>query len=683
MVFVADDLAAWLIFILADAGRKKLTTLILGDDQERALRSVATAAVQRTAAELCPGDDEQAEQLAMVVSEVFGEPVPLARLAADATVLEALLAGIARQLAVLDDASLTGTGRSSAEVLGVPGGVVAEKLTAHLLRDIVTRGARGGALFPLASQLNDDVTHLQGQRIETVLGQLADEVRQVLAWLDTAHPAVPMALAQLPAATAAFTGRDDELVVLARLLDPAIEGGPVVVSAVAGLAGVGKTTLAVQAGHAARHRGWFGGGVLFIDLHGYDEAPVEPAQALDALLWALGVPAERIPPTVDERAGLYRSMLAQISEPVLVIADNASTEAQVKPLLPGAGPHKVVVTSRHTLAGLGTRLVDITVLDNAASVDLLDGALRAARPHDDRILGKPQDAARLAGLCGGLPLALQIVAAQLKADPALSAAELAEELAVESMRLEQLAYDDGSGSGAPSVAAAFELSHRKLDEVSARLFRLLPLNPNPEVSTEAAAVLADLHIRQVRRVLATLARAHLVEIIPSSVSRPEMREWRMHDLLRLYAKQLSDAYAVADGREQARERLLTYYLKKVRLDWVALDFELQRLARDPVQSAAVWAMRAAPARVRLLVIREHLTVASTLCTGATVAAVRRRALIVYALEFAWDATTAIDASLARVSNPAGRSAERRQALVKLSLDQRQYQRILEMLNELS
>jgi hypothetical protein len=157
----------------------------------------------------------------------------------------------------------------------------------------------------------------------------------------------------------------------------------------------------------------------------------------------------------------------------------------------------------------------------------------------------------------------------------------------------------------------------------------------------------------------------------------------MHDLLRLYAKQLSDAYAVADGREQARERLLSYYLKKVRLDWVALDFELQRLARDPVQSAGVWAMRAAPARVRLLVVREHLTVASTLCTGATVAGVRRRALIVYALEFAWDATTAIDTSLAHVSNPAGRSAERRQALVKLSLDQRQYQRILEMLNELS
>jgi NACHT domain len=187
IVFVADDLAAWLISLLADAGRKKLTALILGDDQERALHLIAAVAVQRAAAELCPGDDEQAEHLAMVVSEVFGEPVPVSRLAADMTVLEALQAGIAGQLAVLDDASLTGTGRSSAEVLGVSGGVVAKKLTAHLLREIVTRGARGGPLFPLASQLNDDVTHLQGRRIETVLGQLTNEVRQALAGLDGSH----------------------------------------------------------------------------------------------------------------------------------------------------------------------------------------------------------------------------------------------------------------------------------------------------------------------------------------------------------------------------------------------------------------------------------------------------------------------------------------------------------------
>ena len=126
MVFVADDLAAWLISVFADAGRKKLTTLVLGSEQERALRLAATAAVQRTAAELRPGDDERAEQLAMVVSEVFRMPLPAVPLAGNATVLEALQAGIAGQLGVLDDASLTGTGQSSADVLGVPGGGGAE-----------------------------------------------------------------------------------------------------------------------------------------------------------------------------------------------------------------------------------------------------------------------------------------------------------------------------------------------------------------------------------------------------------------------------------------------------------------------------------------------------------------------------------------------------------------------------
>jgi hypothetical protein len=133
--------------------------------------------------------------------------------------------------------------------------------------------------------------------------------------------------------------------VMTGLLDPARSAGPAVVSAVAGLAGVGKTTLAVQAGHAARRRGWCRGGVLFIDLHGYDDQLVEPGQALDALLRALGVPAEHIPPTAEKRAGLYRSVLAEVSDPVLVIADNASAEAQVRLLLPGAGPHKMVVTS--------------------------------------------------------------------------------------------------------------------------------------------------------------------------------------------------------------------------------------------------------------------------------------------------------------------------------------------------
>ncbi len=248
-------------------------------------------------------------------------------------------------------------------------------------------------------------------------------------------------------------------------------------------------------------------------------------------------------------------MLAQIPGPVLVIADNASTEAQVRPLLPGSGPHKVLVTSRHTLAGLGARLVDVTVLDEDASVELLDGALRSARPDDNRISGDREAAGRLAGMCGGLPLALQITAALLKADATLSTGELADELAAEQDRLPRLAYDDGSGPGAPSVAAAFELSCRRLDEIPARVFRLLPVNPGPDISTAAAGVLADLPLTEVRRVLAGLAAAHLAEAAPGAGGR-----WRMHDLLRLYAARLSQEHADADGREQARDRLLGYYL---------------------------------------------------------------------------------------------------------------------------
>jgi tetratricopeptide (TPR) repeat protein len=459
--------------------------------------------------------------------------------------------GIAGQLKLLDDPGLIETVRSLTGMDDMSATIVAQNLTAHLLWEIAVRGSRGGPLEPLANQLNHDRTHVDSEQLRGMIG----EAVEALARLEGARRAAPTALAQLPAVAAGFTGRDEELAVLAGLLDPAGPAGPVVVLAVAGLAGVGKTTLAVKAGHAARQRGWFAGGALFVDLHGYDEAPVEPSQALDALLRALGVPAEHIPPTVEERARLYRSVLAKISDPVLVIADNASTEAQLRPLLPGAGPHKVLITSRHTLAGLDARLVDLTVLGEEAGVELLDGALRAARPDDDRIGSNPEAAGRLAGMCGGLPLALQIVAAVLKADPALTATELADGLATESARLERLAYDDGSGPSAPSVAAAFQLSYSRLDDTSARVFRLLPVNPGPDLSTAAVAVLADLPVTEMRTMLAGLAREHLAEAAPGSAGR-----WRMHDLVRLCAQRLSDPNAEADGREQARDRLLGHYL---------------------------------------------------------------------------------------------------------------------------
>jgi tetratricopeptide (TPR) repeat protein len=379
----------------------------------------------------------------------------------------------------------------------------------------------------------------------------------------------PVALAQLPPLTAGFTGRDDELAQFTTLLNPAADAEAVVVSAVAGLAGVGKTALAVHAAHAARASGWFPGGVLFIDLHGYDPGPVQPGQALDALLRALGVPGEHIPDGTEQRAGLYRSALAQIKDAVLVIADNASSEAQVRPLIPGLEPHRVIITSRHTLAGLGARLLDVTVLGQAAAVKLLEKVVRAGRPGDDRIGGDPVAAGRLAGACGGLPLALQITAALLVADPALTAAELAAEMADEVRRLAALRYDDGGGISAPSVAAAFELSYRQLDEDAARLFRLLPADPGPDASTAAAVELAGWPVDRTRAAIGRLVRAHLVE--PGSRGR-----WRMHDLLRLYARQIP--HASPEEREQAVIRLLAWYLRYAR----AADQHLRALAGVPV-----------------------------------------------------------------------------------------------------
>ena len=185
MVFVADALGAWLVGQLADAGRKKLTELVLGSEQERALRRAADAAVWATAEELSPSGGEQAGQVAMVISEVFRDPVPDAPLAGPVMLLEGLQAGIAGQLAVLDDAGLTGTGQSSADVLGVPGTVLADRLTGHLVREIIVRGSGGGPLTPLADQLNHELTRLQGQRIEGMLARLAGEVRDALARPDS------------------------------------------------------------------------------------------------------------------------------------------------------------------------------------------------------------------------------------------------------------------------------------------------------------------------------------------------------------------------------------------------------------------------------------------------------------------------------------------------------------------
>ncbi|MFB7469832.1 tetratricopeptide repeat protein, partial [Kitasatospora sp. NPDC056184] len=361
------------------------------------------------------------------------------------------------------------------------------------------------------------------------------------------------ALSGLPAPTAAFTGRERHVEHL--LADLAPGGGgrqAVLVSAVSGLAGIGKTELVVQtAARALRRPGWFPGGVLFTDVAGYDpERRLTPERALDGLLHALGVPGEHIPAGLEERQQLYRSVLSAYAEHgrrVLVVVDNASSVEQARPLLPTDGTTAALVTSRHTLDGLDARLHDLDSLGAVAAVALLDEALRHARHGDTRIADDPAAAATIARLCAGLPLALRIAAAALSAAPRRPAADLARSLGTEHGRLDALRRPDRA------VRAAFDLSYRLLDPEHARLFRLLPLNPGPDVSTEAVAHLVDTTAERAGELLQDLADAHLVE--PAA----EWGRWRMHDLVRVHADEHGRARGEDDGRPAALDRLFSFY----------------------------------------------------------------------------------------------------------------------------
>jgi tetratricopeptide (TPR) repeat protein len=412
VVFVADDLAAWLVGLLAEAGRKKLAVLVLGSEQERALRQAAAAAVQLTAGELALGSDEQAARLAMVISEVFREPVPDGPLAGQETLLEALHAGVAERLAVLDDVSLTGTGQSSADVLGVQGSVVAEKLAGHLVREVMLRGSRGGPLAPLAGQLNHDVTHLQGRRLEDLLARLAGEVR-LLASADS-YAAVSLAppLGRRDP-DRPLRGRSALLSEFVRAWDGSarVEG----IQVLYGLGGCGKTSIALEL--AARVRDQAGGAVETWWVSAADSRQFRAGMI--ALAYRVGVTEEQV--RHGEAADLLWQRLADRQGSWLLVIDNADDpdvlaggappvedgRGWLRP--PGRGSGLVVVTTRDgreaTWGTLG-QLHRVGVLpdDDAAQV-LIDCAGADA--------GSRKDAVVLARRLGGLPLALRLAGSYL------------------------------------------------------------------------------------------------------------------------------------------------------------------------------------------------------------------------------------------------------------------------------
>jgi DNA-binding SARP family transcriptional activator len=353
---------------------------------------------------------------------------------------------------------------------------------------------------------------------------------------------------QLPPAITDFTGRRQHLDELDRLLGSEADTPAVVLSAIAGTAGVGKTALAVHWAHRIRDR--FPDGQLYVNLRGY--APTQPMRSIDALagfLHALGVPAEQVPVDLDEAAGLYRTLLAD--KRMLVVLDNARDPDQVRPLLPGGPGSLVVVTSRDRLGGLvareGARRLTLDVLTPEEANQLLAQLLGETRVH-----AEPAAAAELARACAHLPLALRIAAANLADRPQRSIAGYVAELG-QGDRLGALAV---AGDEQAAVRVAFDLSYTALAPETRRLFRLLGLVPGPEVTPAAAAALIGALPQQAAQLLDRLASAHLID-------QDAAGRFAFHDLLRLYAAERAHHEDTREERTAAIGRLLDWYLHTV------------------------------------------------------------------------------------------------------------------------
>jgi len=351
----------------------------------------------------------------------------------------------------------------------------------------------------------------------------------------------------------------------------------VVISAIDGMAGVGKTALALHAAHRLAER--FTDGQLFIDLRGHTQGqqPRSAAEALEWLLLALGVPPQRIPQDADERAALYRQRLA--GSRTLIVLDNAANEAQIRPLLPGDAGCLVLVTSRRRLKGLDdASTLSLDVLPQADAVALLRSV--ATRGHEHELMPDPL-LAEIADLCGGLPLALRIAAALLRHRPAWSPEHLAALLRDQHQRLGTL-FD-----GDRNLAAVFDLSYQNLGATHQRLFRRLGLLPGADVDAYAAAALADTDPSTATSLLEDLVDDNLL------MQHTPGRYW-MHDLLRLHARTLAGRDP-AHSRDSALERLLNYYQHTaIRADDLVTRFPLPVPAGPRPRTNPTWPTRTPP-----------------------------------------------------------------------------------------
>ncbi|MGX1131365.1 DNA-binding SARP family transcriptional activator [Streptomyces glaucescens] len=355
-----------------------------------------------------------------------------------------------------------------------------------------------------------------------------------------AEPAVvPVRPAQLPATVPDFTGRASFVSELSEVLASA-EGRVMAVSALAGIGGVGKTTLAVHVAHQARAA--FPDGQLYVDLQGAGQRAAEPETVLGSFLRALGTADSAIPDSLEERSALYRSVLD--GRRVLVLLDNARDAAQVRPLLPGTSGCAALVTSRVRMVDLaGAHLVDLDVMSPDEALALFTKIV-----GEERVASEREAALDVVAACGFLPLAIRIAASRLAARRTWTVTVLAAKLADERRRLDELQAGD------LAVKATFELGYGQLEPAQARAFRLLGLADGPDISLAAAAAVLDLPAEDTEDLLESLVDTSLLESAAPG-------RYRFHDLVRLYARACAerDEHPPSE-RDAALSRLLDFYL---------------------------------------------------------------------------------------------------------------------------
>lgn len=398
----------------------------------------------------------------------------------------------------------------------------------------------------------------EGQHtVQEAVAKYKSQIIQVENYYAGAEFSPVQAPVSLPPLPQPLVGRDAQVQELLTLLDVGHAEGQrgTAVIAVTGLPGVGKTALALHAAHHARDvERWFDGGVLYADLRGYDSSgQLTSDQVLSRWLRDLGMRDADIPATAEERLDRYRSLLYRLAEDgqrVLLIADNASSVEQVQPLIPPRAEHRLLITSRDSLVSLSARQLAIAQLDPDPAAELIANTLRRVRPSDARPSTETAALARLATtLCGGLPIALEVVAQVLTRDPGLPIAHVAEAVAAEQ------AGDDRGAGLLGAAYDAFTVSYQRLVPEAAHTFSLLALNTGPGIATEAVAALIDQPVVRTRELLAALAQASLL-----TEQEPGSGWWVMHDLVRGYAAGRAARDCTGPEREAALNRVFVHYV---------------------------------------------------------------------------------------------------------------------------